>query len=286
MIRPKLQRLFVGGVVMSTKRLSSVAIALLLLAWGAPIAHADGVCTRRPPTAAETTTYTAAYELFRRVAPTAPSGWATDESPPTGAIPTLCLEYGNSPPRRGFQRRFTREVDRQARDDQAVQAYTAMAQRQQAQAAANKAQIDAVDAKINSLTTKMQEAAAAQRFGDMESLGQQMDTLMQQRTKLAGYNQIETETAQIEAEHSRDTEASFQLWFEAPRNEPRSGQPYRTSAGQAFLSAYDDKGNPIHDVEVHFAGAPEQARVRVTGPPERVRALLDAADLKAIAAFR
>lgn len=270
---------------MSTKRLSLVAVTLLLVG-GVPLAHADGVCTRRPPTATETAAYAAAYELFQRVAPAAPDGWAAEESPPTGAMPTLCRESGNVPPRRGFQRRFTREVDRQARDDRAVQAYAAMAERQQAQAAANKAQIDAIDAKINSLTAKMQEAATAQRFGDMEALGQQMDTLMQQRTKLAGYDQVDAETAQVEAEHSRDTEATFQLWFEAPRNEPRSGQPYRTSAGQAFLSAYDDHGNPRHDVLVYFAGAPEQARVQVTGTPERVRALLDAADLKAIAAFR
>lgn len=209
-----------GGVVMSTKRLSSVAAALLLLVGGVPLAYADGVCTRRPPTAAETT------------------------------------------------------------------AYTAMVQRQQAQAAANKAPIDAIDAKVRVVTAKVQEAAAAQRFGDIEALNQQLDALTQQRMKLAGYDQVEAESEQVEAEHSRDTEASFQLWFEAPRNEPRSGQPYRTSAGQAFLSAYDDKGNPRHDVQVYFAGAPEQARVQVTGTPERVRALLDAADLKAIAAFK
>lgn len=271
---------------MSTKHLSPVAVTLLLLVGGAPLARADGVCTARPPTAAETAAYAAAYELFQRVAPTAPDGWATDESPPTGAMPTLCRESGNTPPRRGFQRRFSREIDRQARDDRAMQAYTAMAQRQQAQAAANKAQIDAIDARINAVTAQVQEAAAAQRFGDIEALNQQIDVLMQQRMKLAGYDQVEAASEQIETEHSRDTEASFQLWFEAPRNEPRSGQPYRTSAGQAFLSAYEDNGNPRHDVLVYFAGAPEQARVQVTGTPERVRALLDAADLKAVAAFK
>jgi len=276
-----------GTVVMDTKHQSPAAVSLLLLTTAVPsLALADGDCTPRPPTPAETQAYAAAYQLFLRVAPKAPEGWTASDSPPTGAIPTLCQGPENQPLRRGFQRGFSRESDRQARDDQAMQAYADMAKRQQAQAAANQAQIDAIDAKINTLSAQVQQAAAAQRFGDIERLNQQMDALMQERMALAGYDQLDAESEQIAAEHSRDTDARFLLWFEVPRNEPQTGEPYRTSAGQAYLSAYDDEGNPRHDVHVYFGGAPEQARVRVSGAPERVRALLDAADLQAIAAFK
>ena len=273
-----------GAVVMDTKRLSSLTLSLLLLASAPPpSALADGDCEPRPPTPGEAKTYAAAYELFLRVAPKAPEGWAAHDSPPTGAMPALCR--GTSV-RRGFQRAFSRDSDRQARDDQAVQAYRDMAELQQAKAASNQAQIDAIDAKINALSAQVQQAAAAQRFGEIEALNQQMDTLMKQRMALAGYDQLDAQSEQIEAEHSRDADARFSLWFETPRKEPRTGQPYRTSAGQAYLSAFEDKGNPRHDVHVYFAGGAEQARVQVSGAPERVRALLDATDLKSIAAFR
>jgi hypothetical protein len=272
---------------MATMRLSSVSVAFLLLASGAPpLALADGVCTRRPPTPAETKAYTSAYELFHRVAPAAPEGWTTSDSPSTANMPALCQESGNEPMRRSFQRHFSREGDRQARDQQAMQAYADMAKRQQARQAANQAQIDSIDAKINVLTVQVQQAAAAQRFGDIERLTQQMDALQQQRMALAGYDQLDAQSEQIDAEYSRDTDATFLLSFEVPRNEPRTGVPYRTSAGQAYLSAYEDKGNSRHDVNVYFGGGPQQARVQVSGAPERVRALLDATDLGAIAAFR
>ena len=99
-----------------------------------------------------------------------------------------------------------------------------------------------------------------------------------------GYDDIGAQTAKIEAEQSRDTEAHFSLRFDVPSSEPRTGQPYRTAAGKALLTAYEQKGNPTHDVRVSFQGAPQQATVVVVGDPARVRALLDATDLKAIAA--
>lgn len=272
---------------MKTQHLSFAWVTLLLVGPGAASpAHADGDCTPRPPAPAETQSYAAAYELFHRVAPAAPAGWTASDSPPTPAMPTLCRGSESRPMRFSFQRGYNRASDQQARDARAVQAYTDLAQRQQAQAAANQAQIAAIDAKIQALNAKVQEAVTAQRFGDIEGINRQMDALMKQRTVLAGLDQMEAQREKIDAEQSRDTEATFHLWFDVPRDEPRSGQPYRTSAGQALLSAHESGGNPWHDVHVYFAGAPRQAHVQVSGAPERVRALLDAADLEAIASFR
>ena len=53
------------------------------------------------------------------------------------------------------------------------------------------------------------------------------------------------------------------------------------------MTAYDDgNGNPRHLVFIEFGGSPEQAVLRVEGDPARVRSLIDATDLEAIAAFR
>jgi hypothetical protein len=85
---------------------------------------------------------------------------------------------------------------------------------------------------------------------------------------------------------THDTLASFALYFEPPKDEPRDGAPYRTVAGKARVNAYESKGVPTQMVFIEFGGLPEQAVVRVEGDPARVRALVDAADLKSIAAFR
>ncbi|HEX5648393.1 MAG TPA: hypothetical protein VFX69_01955, partial [Steroidobacteraceae bacterium] len=66
----------------------------------------------------------------------------------------------------------------------------------------------------------------------------------------------------------------------------RTSAPYRTAAGKAWMTAYESGGNPEHLVFIEFGGSPEQAVVRVEGDPARVRALVDATDLKSIAAFR
>lgn len=262
--------------------LASVVLSLALCT----AAHADGVCTPRAPTAAEVRTYTAAYEFFVRVAPGAPDGWSATDSPPNAAMPTLCAEYAGDTARRSFARNFRLERGRAEREAQALQAYTDMAKAQQAKAAANQQAIDAIDAEINGLVAQVQAAATAQRFAEIEPLSQEIDTLTQRRSALLGYGEIDATTAQIESDQLRDSEASFHLWIEAPTNETREGQPYRTVAGKAYVTSYEDKGNPHDDVTIYFDGTPQPVRVRVSGDPARVRALVDATDLRAIAAFR
>jgi hypothetical protein len=272
---------------MHRAQLSAVAFTLtLLLSVLNPVARADGVCTPRDPTAVEKKSYADAYALFLRAAPRAPDGWTSTDHPATGTMPKLCREYGNPPVRRHFDRDFHLERGRQEREDEAVQAYTTQMENQQARAAANQAGIEAIDVKINALITKTQAAAAAQKFAEIEALNHQTETLMKQKASLMGFEEGSAREASIEAEATRDTEATFSLWFEAPTSEPRSGKPYRTAAGTALLTAYDDKGNPTHDVRVFFNGAPQQARVMVVGDPARVRGLLDATDLRTIAAFK
>jgi hypothetical protein len=272
---------------MDSRRSRSAVVAFsLLLPCVAPLAHADSECTPRQPTPAETKSYADSYALFQRVAPKAPDGWTSTDQPPTGAVPRLCREYPNEPLRRHFERNFHLERGRQERDAQALQETTAAAQSQQATAASNQAKIAAIDTKINAFMQKSQAAAAAQRFGEVEAINAQMDALMQQKVALMGAAETDTQVTQIEGRQKKDTEATFALRFGTPGSEPRTGKPYRTTAGQGLVTDYDDDlGNPIHEVNVYFGG-PQQAQAVVRGDPARVRALVDAADLPAIAAFR
>jgi hypothetical protein len=166
------------------------------------------------------------------------------------------------------------------------QAYATMMEQQRAKAAANQAAADAIDTKINALNLEVQAAATAQKFDQIEPLTKQIDALMKQKMALTGVDDIQAQSDRIEAEATRDTQASFALYFEPPKSEPQDGAPYRTVAGRGRVNAYERKGNPTHLVFIEFGGSPEQAVVRVEGDPARVRALVDATDLKSIAAFR
>ena len=273
-------------LVQSAESSSAVLTLVLLLGLTQPQARADGMCTPRAPTAAESKSYAGAYALFLRVAPKAPDGWTSTENPATGEVPNLCQEFGSEPIRRHFGRSFHLERGRKEREEQAVQAYADMMKSQQARAAANQAASDAIDVKMNAIIVKVQEAATAQRFGEVEALNQQMDALMKQKSALMGVDEASAQSDRIAADQNRDTEASFSLWFEAPSREARSGKPYPTAAGKAYLTAYDDHGYPEHDVRIFFDSGPQQARVMAVGDPARVRELVDATDLQEIAAFR
>ena len=267
---------------MTTRRLTLAAVAFGIVAQlHCPAALADGDCTARPPTATEKKLHGDAFALFQRVSPKAPDGWkATDTG---GTLSTLCV---GSQLRRGFNRSFALEQGRAERDQKAQQAYAAMMEQQRAKAAANQAAADAIDAKINALMLKVQAAATAQKFDQIEPLNMQIDALTKQKMALMGVNDMQAQSDRIAAEAERDTHASFALYFEPPKNEPQDGAPYRTVAGRARVAAYESKGNPEHLVFIEFGGLPEQAVVRVEGDPARVRALVDATDLKSIAAFR
>ena len=90
---------------------------------------------------------------------------------------------------------------------------------------------------------------------------------MKQKAALMGYDDIGAQTAKVEAaQQLARHRGELSLRFDAPSSEPpHAGQPYRTTAGKALLTAYEQKGNPTHDVRVSFQGAPQQATVVVIG---------------------
>jgi len=267
---------------MTARSLIAAAVTVLAQVVLCPASLADGDCTPRPVMASEKKLHADASALFVRVAPKAPDGWKASDSGTT--LPaTLCF---GSNLRRSFSRTFELEQGRSERDDQAQKAYADMMEQQRAKAAANQASADAIDAKIKALTLKAQAAATAQKFDQIEPINVQIDALMKQKMALLGMDDAAAQSDRIDAAASRDTRATFALYFEAPKNETSDGVPYRTAAGKARMNAYESGGNPAHLVFIEFGGSPEQAVVRVEGDPARVRALVEATDLKSIAAFR
>jgi hypothetical protein len=273
---------------MSTRKsMGPLAAAALACLWGPLAAHAECGCETRPATAAEKRVYDDAYALFLKAAPAAPAGWSFTDSPEPGQVPVFCVDVANPPVPRSFTRQFQLEEGRQERQDQAMAAYSDMAQKSQDMQAKNAAAIAALDAKINANVERVQKAAEAQRFGDIEAINAENEKLMQQKFALMGIGDTDATSEKIEADTKRDADASFQLTFEEPPAEPRQGDPYRTSAGHARVAAYDDKGVAYNDVTIDFDSMfAQRPVVRVHGDPARVRALLDAADLRSIAATR
>lgn len=264
-----------------------LAAATLACLFACSTALADGDCVPRPPTAAQKKAYGEAYALFLKIAPAAPAGWTYTDHPASAAVPTICAGSEGEPIRRSFSRDFHLEQGRQERQDRALAAYTDMAKKSQEMQAKNQAAIEALDARINTNMERVQKAAAAQRFDEIEAINLETERLMQQKTRLMGLDEADATSAGIEADEQRDTEARFQLSFEAPPAGPREGEPYRTSAGRARVSAYDDQGVAYHDVTVDFdSRLAERPVVRVHGDPRRVRALIDTADLKTIATLK
>jgi len=269
-----------------TTRRALLSTAALIAMVAARLALADGDCVARAATAAEKKSYDDAYALFLRSAPAAPAGWTSSDSPKAGVMPVLCQGTEGQAVRRGFTRHFQLDEGRQQRQDRAVAGYTDMMKKSQEMQAKNQVAIAALDAKISANMERAQNAAAAQRFGDIETINIETEKLMQQKVVLMGIGDIEATSERIEADEKRDTEASFQLSFEEPPAGPREGEPYTTSAGRARVSAYDDKGVSYNDVTIDFdSKLAERPVVRVHGDPERVRALLDAADLGTINAL-
>jgi hypothetical protein len=265
-------------------RKTLVLLALMFI----PVhALADGVCTPREPAAAEKQDYAAAYALFLKAAPKPPDGWTSTDYPSDGTLPNLCQEGAAERIHRSFTRSFHLERGRKDRDDRAMAAYADQGERMKAQQEANKAEIAAIDAKIEALIKITVEAVAAGKYDQIEAMNVQQQALMDEKMALMGMTNIDAESERIDADNRRDTEASFQLFFEAPQTEPRQGEPYPTVAGTAFGYAYEEKGVAAIQVMIDFEPlGGQRAVVTFQGDPERVRGLADEADLKVIAAFK
>jgi len=263
--------------------LSFASSSVLSLLVGLPCsqpAYAD--CVTVVPSAADKKSYADAYALFLKAVPAAPSGWTAEDTPGDAELTSVCA--GGGGPTRHFVRKFSNTSDPAERMNQASAASEAAMKRQQEREAMNKSKIEALDAKLAKTMERVQKAASAGDSETIDSASQELDRLMKEKDALMGSSDAQAEQEGIQAQFERDTVATFILSFSTEGDpglfEPR---PYKTVAGRALVAETENRGVPSHRVHVSFP--PSRMTAEFEGDPKRVRMLVDATDLKALAAF-
>jgi len=259
---------------------SSIVLSLLVgLSYG-QLAYAD--CVTVAPTAADRKTYAEAYALFLKAVPAAPSGWTAEDTPGDAQLTSVCA--GGDGPSRHFVRKFSNTSDSTARMNQAMAASQAAAERQQEREAMNKSKIEALDAKMAKAMETVQKAATLGDSEKIDSASQELDRLLKEKDALMGGSAAQADQEAIQAQFERDTVATFILSFSTGGDpglyEPK---PYKTLAGRALVAETENRGVPSHRVHVSFP--PSRMTAEFEGDPKRVRMLVDATDLKALATF-
>jgi hypothetical protein len=243
-------------------------------------AYAD--CVTVAPSAADKKSYADAYALFLKAAPAAPSGWAVEDTPSDARLTSVCA--GGGGPSRHFVRNFANTSDSAERMNQAKAASQAASQRQQEREATNKSKIEALDAKLAKAMDSVQKAATAGDGDKIESASEELNRILAEKGALMGSSDAQAEQEGIQAQFERDASATFVLSF-STEGEPGLSEPkpYKTVAGRALVAELDNRGVPAQRVHVSFP--PSRLTAEFEGDPKRVRSLVDATDLKALAAF-
>ena len=133
------------------------AVFLLAAALGASAAYGDAECVRgfRDTTAAERQTMLGVMEAAKAALPGAPAGWIIGGYEELSPIGSICKDGENTPWAYSFSRTFNRTDDQAARDqalaDAGVKARAAQAARQP--------RIDALMARMQTLSTELSAAA-------------------------------------------------------------------------------------------------------------------------------
>ncbi len=265
------------------------AIVLALLA--SAVARADGVCTPRPPTAAEVASYKAGLAAFLASAPAAPEGWVQRDEPTDAEPGTQCVESGPGPRSWSFMRRFEIEpATRLQREQEAVVKFQALMAERAQLAEANRPRLEAIDVEYNALVARQIELATTQKFDEVGAVNEAMDALMKEKSALMGFGQVEADNEAIGAVIEHDADASYGLQTDASGSERESFVPFDAPAGQGYRQSYESGGNAHEDVVLVF-GSPASGSatvpvlIRLQGDPKRVAALLAAAKLEPVAAL-
>jgi hypothetical protein len=272
--------------------MKSALAATVLVLLASAVARADGVCTPRPPTAAEVASYKAGLAAFLASAPAAPEGWVQRDEPTDAEPGAQCVESGPGPRRSwSFMRSFDIEpATRQQREQEAVVKIQALMAERAQLAEANRPRLDAIGVELNALVARQIELATAQKFDEVGAVNEAMDALMKEQTALMGLAQADADMQAISALAEHDTSATYGLQTDASGSERESFVPFDAPVGQGYRQSYESGGNALEDVVLVF-GSPAAGSatvpvlVRLHGDPGRVAALLAAAKLAPVAAL-
>jgi len=163
------------------------AVFLLAAALGASAAYGDAECVRgfRDTTAAERQTMLGVMEAAKAALPGAPAGWIIGGYEELSPIGSICKDGENTPWAYSFSRTFNRTDDQAARDqalaDAGVKARVAQAARQP--------RIDALMARMQTLSTELSAAAQKGDQARVDALNREMEAISKEFDAMAAEDQ-------------------------------------------------------------------------------------------------
>ncbi len=249
-----------------------------------PVSAADD-CTRyspRPATAEERKIYADGYALFLRMAPSAPAGWDSRDGQKSGVLNQVCAPATETIAHHGFQRGYSLREGLEARQTEAANRAAAAGRDAQATAKANQAKVADIQARMQALQVRVQEASKAQRTQEVERLMAQMDPLMQEYEKALNTSGTQAATDAIDAEARRDLSASFNVQINVSAVDTRAYTPVTVGTTRAFRQLIPAQGGNPASVQIVVVIGPANAPrtvVTVNGDPARAESLLNAAKL-------
>ena len=157
----------------------------------------------------------------------------------------------------------------------------------QATAKANEAKLADIEARMQALQVKVQEAVKAQRMQEVEQLMAQSDTVMQEFEKALNTSGTQAAVDAIDADARRDLSASFNVGFNVGINvanvDTRAFTAVTVGTTRAFRQLTEAQGGmpaSAQFVVVLGGAAGPRTVVTVGGDQARAEALLKAAKLQ------
>ncbi|HLB84951.1 MAG TPA: hypothetical protein VJK00_09470, partial [Steroidobacteraceae bacterium] len=148
-------------------------VFLLATALGTATAHGDAVCVQgfRDTTAAERQTMLGVMEAAKAALPDAPAGWIIGGYEELSPIGSICKDGENTPWAYSFSRTFNRTDDQAARD----QALADAGDKARAAQAARQPRIDALMARMQTLSAELSTAAQKGDQARVDALNREME---------------------------------------------------------------------------------------------------------------
>lgn len=185
----------------SFRKVLAASVAVVAM-FGVTNAHADGGCAKgwRDVTAGERATMTAVVEAAKKAIPLAPEGWVVRDEDGVTMPTTLCIDQEAAPWVYVVSREYYHAAVQEARDQALKSAAVEMA----AQMEAKQPRLDAVMAKMNTLSAEMAAAAAKADYARTEELGTQVQKLSDEYKAILEEGGTTEKMNAVAAEASRD----------------------------------------------------------------------------------
>jgi len=162
-------------------------VFLLATALGTSTAHGDAVCVQgfRDTTAAERQTMLGVMEAAKAALPDAPAGWIIGGYEELSPIGSICKDGENTPWAYSFSRTFNRTDDQAARD----QALADAGDKARAAQAARQPRIDALMARMQTLSAELSTAAQKGDQARVDALNREMEAISKEFDAMAAEDQ-------------------------------------------------------------------------------------------------